>query len=143
MEKVTAILARKQPHFNKISPVCSASEALCRMNARNTDYLIVMDDDGSFLGLLTEHDVAAKTIFANQELATTRVHEMMNTRLPVADADDTVEYCMRLMRRYNVRYLPVFNNLQFVGIVSTDDILEEVVSHRSEVFDEEVKKELV
>ena len=117
--------------------------ALCRMNARNTDYLIVMDDDGSFLGLLTEHDVAAKTIFANKELATTQVSEMMNTRLPVADAGDTVEYCMRLMRRYNVRYLPVFSNLTFVGIVSTDDILEEVVSHRSEVFDEEIKKELV
>jgi CBS domain-containing protein len=102
-----------------------------------------MDDNNLFLGILTEHDVAAKTIFANQALATTLVNEMMNTRLPVADADDTVDYCMRLMRRYNIRYLPVFSNHKFVGIVSTDDILEEVVSHRSEVFDEEVKKELV
>lgn len=135
MEKVTEILARKQPHFKKISPTCSISDALGRMSSQNTDYLIVMDDNENFLGLLTEHDVASKTMFAPQPLAKTRVDEMMNTRLPVANADDTVEQCMKVMRRYNVRYLPVFNSLHFLGIVSSDDILQEAVSHRGDIFD--------
>jgi CBS domain-containing protein len=135
MEKVTEILARKQLHFKKISPVCSISDALCRMSSQHTDYLIVMDDNENFLGLLTEHDIASKTIFANQSLTKTRVNEMMDTRLPVADVDDTVEECMKLMKRYHVRYLPVFNDLNFIGIVSTDDILEEAVSHRAAIFD--------
>jgi CBS domain-containing protein len=136
MEKVTEILARHQPHFKKISPACSITDALCRMTSQNTDYMIVMDDNDNFLGLLTEHDVASKTIFANQPLGKTLVREMMNTRLPVADADTTVDECMKVMRRYHVRYLPVFDNLNFLGIVSSDDILEEVVSHRANVFDE-------
>ena len=137
MEKVTQILARKQTHFQKISPACSISDALCRMSSQNTDYLIVMDDNENFLGLLTEHDVASKTIFSNKSIAKTKVNEMMNTRLPVADVDDTVEQCMQTMRRYNVRYLPVFNNLNFLGIVSTDDILHEAVTHRGHIFDDE------
>ena len=136
MEKITEILARQQPHFRKISPTCSVIDAMCRMSSQNTDYMIVMDDNDNFLGLLTEHDVAIKTIFANQPLAKTQVREMMNTRLPVADVDNTVEECMKLMRRYHVRYLPVFENLNFLGIVSSDDILEEVASHRAGVFDE-------
>jgi len=139
MENVTVLLSKKQSHFNKISPNSSISDALCRMSCQNIDYLIVMDDDEKFLGLLTDHDIATKTVFANKSITSTKVKQMMNTRWPVADADNTVEDCMRLMSRYNVRYVPVFKNLSFLGVVSTDDILQEAVSHRSKIFDVEDK----
>jgi CBS domain-containing protein len=139
MENVTVLLSKKQSHFNKISPNSSISDALCRMSCQNTDYLIVVDDDEKFLGLLTDHDIATKTVFANKSLTSTKVKQMMNTRWPVADADNTVEECLKLMSRYNVRYVPVFKNLSFLGVVSTDDILQEAVSHRSKIFDVEDK----
>jgi len=139
MENVTVLLSKKQSHFNKISPNSSISDALCRMSCQNTDYLIVVDDDEKFLGLLTDHDIATKTVFANKSLTSTKVRQMMNTRWPVADAENTVEDCMKLMSRYNVRYVPVFKNLSFLGVVSTDDILQEAVSHRSKIFDVEDK----
>ena len=139
MENVTVLLAKKQSHFNKISPNCTISDALCRMSCQNIDYLIVIDDDEKFLGLLTDHDIATKTVFANKSITSTKVKQMMNTRWPVADADNTVEDCMKLMSRYNVRYVPVFKNLSFLGVVSTDDILQEAVSHRSKIFDVEDK----
>lgn len=139
MENVTVLLAKKQSHFNKISPNSTISDALCRMSCQNTDYLIVMDEDERFLGLLTEHDIATKAIFNNRSITLTKVNQMMNTRLPAADSDDSVEDCMRLMRRFNVRYVPVFKNLNFLGVVSSDDILQEAVSHRSKIFDMEDK----
>ena len=139
MENVTVLLSKKQSHFNKISPNSSISDALCRMSCQNIDYLIVVDDDEKFLGLLTDHDIATKTVFANKSITSTKVKQMMNTRWPVADADNTVEDCMKLMSRYNVRYDPVFKNLSFLGVVSTDDILQEAVSHRSKIFDVEDK----
>jgi len=139
MENVTVLLSKKQSHFNKISPNSSISDSLCRMSCQNTDYLIVVDDDEKFLGLLTDHDIATKTVFANKSLTSTKVRQMMNTRWPVADAENTVEDCMKLMSRYNVRYVPVFKNLSFLGVVSTDDILQEAVSHRSKIFDVEDK----
>ncbi len=137
MEKITEILARKEPHFQKISPACSVSDAVCRMSTQNIDYLIVVDDNDHFLGLLTEHDVARKMIFSNKSMTGIKVKEMMNTRLPVADVNDTVEQCMQTMKRHNIRYLPVFNNLHFLGIVSTDDILHEAVMQRAHIFDDE------
>ncbi|MGZ5220803.1 MAG: CBS domain-containing protein [Chitinophagaceae bacterium] len=139
MENVTVLLAKKQSHFNKISPNCTISDALCRMSCQNTDYLIVIDDDEKFLGLLTEHDIATKAIFNNRSITLTKVNQMMNTRLPAADSGDTVEDCMRLMRRFNVRYIPVFKNLNFLGVVSSDDIIQEAVSHRLKIFDTEDK----
>jgi CBS domain-containing protein len=98
-----------------------------------------MDDDERFLGLLTEHDIATKTIFNNRSITLTKVNQMMNTRLPASDADSTVEDVMRLMRRFNVRYIPIFKNLNFLGVVSSDDIIQEAVSHRLKIFDVEDK----
>ncbi|MGZ8559537.1 MAG: CBS domain-containing protein [Chitinophagaceae bacterium] len=139
MENVTVLLSKKQSHFNKISPNCTISDALCRMSCQNTDYLIVMDEDERYLGLLTEHDIATKTIFNNRSLTLTKVNQLMNTRMPAADAESTVEDCMRLMKRFNVRYVPVFNNLNFLGVVSSDDIITEAVNHRLQIFDKEDK----
>jgi signal-transduction protein with cAMP-binding, CBS, and nucleotidyltransferase domain len=135
MENVTVLLARKQSHFNKISPNSTISDAICRMSCQNTDYLIVVDEDENFLGLLTEHEIATKAIFNNRSITLTKVNQLMNTRLPAASADDTIEDCMRLMRRFNVRYIPVFQDWRFLGVVSADDIIQEAVSHRSRIFD--------
>ncbi len=135
MEKVNEILARQLPHFKNISPSCSVSDALCRMSTHNTEYLIVIDEKDNFLGLITEHDVARKALFMNRSLTDTKVNELMNTKLPFADADDTLEQCMNVMKKHHVKFLPVFSNLSFMGIVSTDDILAEAVNHRSEIFD--------
>jgi CBS domain-containing protein len=136
MEKVTTILDRKQTHFNRISPLCSISDALSRMSSQNMEYLIVVNEEDNFLGLLTEHDIARKTIFAKKPIDKMNVKEVMNTRVPFADVNDTVEHCMRLMKQYNTRYLPVFEGFGFRGIVSSDDILEEAVHNRAGIFDE-------
>src|SRR5690606_34188120 len=101
--------------------------------------LIVMDEDDRYLGLLTEHDIATKTIFNNRSITLTKVNQLMNTRFPAADSTDTVEDCMRLMKRFNVRYVPVFKDHNFLGVVSSDDIIQEAVNHRLKIFDVEDK----
>lgn len=135
MEKLNQILSRHLPHFKSIEPGCSIRDALCRMSTQNTDYLIVMDEKENFMGLITEHDVARKALFMNKSLNETRVKEMMNTKLPFADANDTVEQSLHTMKKHHVRFLPVFRNMSFIGIVSADDILEEAVRHRGLIFD--------
>jgi CBS domain-containing protein len=135
MEKLNQILSRHLPHFKSIEPGCSIRDALCRMSTHNTEYLIVMDEKENFMGLITEHDVARKALFMNKSLNETRVKEMMNTKLPFADANDTVEQSLYTMKKHHVRFLPVFRNMSFIGIVSADDILEEAVKHRAKIFD--------
>ena len=139
MEKLTGILASKQPHFMRIAPASKLQDALSRMNTQGTDYLIVMDDDEKFLGLLTEHDIFTKSLYGSKSFSNSRVSDLMNTALPLAAADDTVEQCMRLMKRHHVRYLPVFDNHDFVGIVSADDLLEVVITRGKKVFDKETE----
>jgi CBS domain-containing protein len=137
MERITSILNRKQMHLHTVSPRSLVTDALQQMRSENVDYLVVVNEDERFLGLLTDHDVATKIIFGRKPLNKTLVHEIMNTRLPVVTTDDTVEKCMRTMRQHSVRFLPVFDGFDFKGIVSTDDIIHEVVENRMEIFDPE------
>jgi len=140
MEKITSILVKKELHFHTISPGSSADIALSRMCHENLEYLIVMEE-GRYVGLITEHDITSKAVVRNKHLAKTKVGEVLNNRLPAATTDDTVERCMQLMRQHHVRYLPVFENYLFRGIVSTEDILEEAVNNRMEIFDTAAERE--
>src|SRR6185436_19338913 len=106
----------------------------------NIDYLIVMEE-GKYVGLITEHDITSKAVVRNKQLAKTKVDEVLNRSLPAATTDDTVERCMQLMRQHHVRYVPVFENFLFRGIISTEDILEEAVHNRLEIFDTAAERE--
>jgi CBS domain-containing protein len=137
MERITSILNRREPHFHTVSPESSVTDALQQMRCENVDYLIVINDDERFLGIVSDHDVATKVIFGRKALNKTSVREIMNSQLPVATTDDSVEKCMRTMRQHNVRFLPVFEGFNFKGVVSSDDIIHEVVEIRMGIFDPE------
>lgn len=136
MEKITIILARKKPHLHTVTSSSSASDALYQMCCENVDHLIVVDNN-KFVGLLTEHDIASKGMFSNKPLHKMVVKEIINTGLPMVTTDDTVERCMKLMRQHNVKYIPVFEDYAFKGVVTADDIIEEAVFNRGRIFDSE------
>lgn len=135
MEKITEILNRKESHFKYISPQCSLDEALCRMNCENTDHLVVMDEDDHFIGVITEHDIAARALLDKTPLTRTLVKKFVNKRLPISSTEDTVEQCLDRMQQYKVKLLPVFDGFSFKGIISADDILKEIARRRAEIFD--------
>jgi CBS domain-containing protein len=137
MERITLILERKGANLHTVSDESLVTDALQQMRSENVDYLIVMSDNERFLGILTDHDIATKMVFGRKSLQKTTVREIMNTRLPIATTEDTVEKCMRTMRQHNVRFLPVFDGFDFKGIISSDDLMYEVVKNRMDVFDPE------
>jgi len=141
VEKVTVILRRKQSHFKTVSPLCTVSVALNRMNCERTDHLIVMDDDENFLGIITEHDILSKSLSSKNYSTQTEVKEIMNTHFPVIFIEDSVQECMESMQQHHVRLIPVFDGHIFKGIVTVEDILYEAICNRNAIFDEE--KEII
>lgn len=139
MEKLNQILSGQQPHFINITPGATIRDALCRMSTLNTDYLIVMDGKNQFLGLLTEKDIARKALFLERSLNDTNVSELMSTKWPFADINTTVDECMKTMKAHHVNYIPVFDNLELVGVISGQDILQEAVRKRERIFDHVVE----
>ncbi len=139
MERIADVLARKYPQFNTIVPHCRVSDALYQMLCENVDFLIVIEDD-RFQGIITDHDIASRILFEDRPLNKIRVHEFMSRTLPVATSDETLEQCMQLMERYNVRHLAIFDQFDFRGVVSSSDLMHEALSDRSTAFEESVNK---
>jgi CBS domain-containing protein len=138
MERITLILERKGPHLHTVSCESPVTDALQQMRSENVDYLVVLNESDRFLGILTDHDIATKILLSGRKpFHKTTVREVMTTRLPVITTEDTVEKCMKIMRQHNVRFLPVFDGFDFRGVISTDDLIYEVVKNRMDVFDPE------
>lgn len=137
MERIADVLDRKYPQFNTVVPECLVSDALYQMCSENVDFLIVMDGD-KFLGVITDHDIASKILFEDRPLNRIRVKEFMSKILPVTTPDTSLEQCMQLMERYNVRHLAIFDQFTFKGVVSSYDLMKEALKKRSATFDEEV-----
>ena len=138
MERVADVLRHKYPQFNNTSSRRGINEALHQMHCENVDYLIVLDDE-RFVGVLTEHDIAEKVLYRSKELEKASVKDFMSTYLPVATLNDSLEYCMQLMDRHNVKYIAVYDRFTFKGVISSHDLMKQVLKKRTTVFEEEMK----
>jgi CBS domain-containing protein len=140
MERIADVLARKYPQFNTVVPDCLVSDALYQMCCENVDYLIVLEDD-KFQGIISDHDIANRILFENRPLNKIRVKEFMSRSLPVTTPDSSLEQCMQLMERYNVRHLAIFDRFNFMGVIGSHDLMHEALTKRSATFEEEIPRQ--
>jgi CBS domain-containing protein len=135
MEKVADVLEPKYPQFNTVTPDCFVSDALYQMACENVDHLIVLHND-RFMGILTDHDIAAKVLFDERPLKKIKVSEYMTRSIPVVTPDDSLEHCMQMMERQNSKHIAVYDHFDFKGIVSSQDIMQQAVHKRGAIFEE-------
>jgi CBS domain containing-hemolysin-like protein len=65
----------------------------------------------------------------------------MTTTLPFVSLQDTVEKCMQLLNSHKTRYLVVFDDETFRGVVTINDVLREALASKELVFDEKIIQE--
>jgi CBS domain-containing protein len=58
----------------------------------------------------------------------------MSDDLPSVSPDDSVEHCMSLMTKRNIRYVPVFSNNRLSGIISMSDVVKETILMQRETI---------
>lgn len=126
MKRLADVLDQKYPQFNTTPPQKNLTDALYQMCCENVEYLIVIQDD-KFKGILTEHDIAQKLMFAHKPLEQLKVEELMNRTLPVVNGSDSVEYGMQQLKQYGTRYMIVYDQFNFMGILSETDLLKHAI----------------
>ncbi len=134
MSKVSNILARKGSNIISVSPEITVHDAIKLMSERNIGSVVVLEN-GKYAGLLTERDYARKVILLGRHSSETMVKDIMTTDLPSISRDHTVEECMQLMSSRNIRYLPVIENSQLVGLLSIMDLVTETITIQKETID--------
>jgi predicted transcriptional regulator len=127
MCKIKDMLQKKGPVFNVVTPDTKVVEALNIMKSENLSYVVVMQD-GNYLGIMSERDYTHKVKLQGKKSETTTVKDIMSSDYPVVGFGEDLQRCMVLMNVYKTRYLPIFDEMNFQGVLTMNDLMREVIA---------------
>jgi CBS domain-containing protein len=100
------------------TPVADAAKLM-----RDKDFGGVLSLDGDKVsGFLTDRDIAVRVVAEGKDPQSTAVKDVATTDLHTLSPDDSVEDAIELVRKHNVRRVPVVEGAKPVGIVSIGDL---------------------
>ena len=127
MTTIQQVLDKKGQEVLSVGPDNSVFDAIKKMADRNVGSVVVIDD-GKLVGIFTERHYARKVFLAGKASPTTRVGDVMETRVACARPEQTVEECMAVMTEKRVRHLPVLHHKKLVGLISIGDLVKSKIA---------------
>ncbi|MFS8931221.1 CBS domain-containing protein [Cupriavidus taiwanensis] len=120
------LLSAKHRELISVSPDDSVLSALRLMADKEVSTVLVMQAD-SLAGILSQRDYARKVELSGRTAADTRVCDIMTTQVIYVTPDHTCEQCLALMHAKRIRHLPVIESRRVIGVLSNNDVLEELI----------------
>ena len=105
-----------------IAPGMKLDEAARVMKDKNIGSLVVIDDNGKPVGIITERDIITKVVALNLVPQEILAKDIMNSPVITAHPDMDLMTASREMSSKNIRRLPVVLNSVLIGIVTENDL---------------------
>jgi CBS domain-containing protein len=105
-----------------LSGSAMVQEAARVMADRDIGAVLVVDDGGLLLGILTDRDIVVRVVAEGLATATCSVGEACTKALVTLSPSDTVDDALTVMRQEAVRRLPVASEAKPVGILTMADV---------------------
>lgn len=119
------ILNRKGRTVHTVSPSATIREAMALFLRHSVGSLLVLDNDGEVLGIVTERDIFRLAFEHEGRIMGIPVDAVMTRNLIIALPHDTVDYLKSLITENRIRHLPVIDQGKLAGIISIGDIVRE------------------
>ena len=132
MKLVKHLLDTKGSNLLSISPDASVFEAIKLMADESIGSLVVLDEGGKLIGIVTERDYARKVIVMDRSSKNTPVREIMTTDVLTTTGEHTVKSCMELMTSKKIRHLPVVEDERAIAMVSIGDLVQAIIADQQE-----------
>ncbi len=121
---VSSILRRKGTHVETAESHTTVGEAAQRLTAKRIGSLVILDDGGDLLGVLSERDLVRALSEHCRSSSSVRVGDLLGERPATCKPEDSLRDIMRVMTRRRARHLPVIAGDALVGIVSIGDVVK-------------------
>ena len=119
------ILNRKGRTVHTVSPSATIREAMALLLRHSVGSLLVVDNDGEVLGIVTERDIFRLAFEHEGRIMGIPVDAVMTRNLIIALPHDTVDYLKSLITENRIRHLPVIDQGKLAGIISIGYIVRE------------------
>lgn len=128
---IREILAFKGGTTFSTSPEKPVMEAIQQMVERSIGSLIVLDDAGKMIGIITERDILRAVHKYASGLSEYKVSDLMTTRLIVGGPEDTVDQVRGMMTENHIRHLPVVEGDNLLGVITFHDVAKVCLNEAS------------
>ena len=134
-ELVTQLLDEKNEGMEVVTPQTSIMDAVRRMNERQIGSVLVMEGK-RLAGIFTERDVLTRVVPQRLDPTKTPVAEVMTRQPVVIPPTTTVQEAMMVVTDTRRRHLPVVEDGQVLGMVSSGDLTRWVVKDQQRTIDD-------
>lgn len=107
-----------------VDTTITVNEAAKMMEDAKVGAVIVMENNTP-IGIVTDRDFAIKVV-AHAYQITTPIKQIMSSPLIATGPDETVLMAADLMHTRNIRKLPVIDNDQVVGMITSTDLVNQL-----------------
>jgi CBS domain-containing protein len=98
------------------------------MSENNFGSVIIADQTDKLVGIITERDIVTRLTARNRLPSEVQVEEIMSSPVITIDSGKDITEAARSMRSHNIRRLVVLESEKIVGIITSRDILDEMVT---------------
>jgi CBS domain-containing protein len=121
--KVSTILATKGNKLVTIAPQQPVEEAVALFTKHNIGAVIVLNDAGDLVGILSERDVV-RQLNHQDDLLSQPVQSMMTAKVITCLPQDDLMSVAHVMTERRFRHLPVVEKGTLLGMISIGDVLK-------------------
>jgi CBS domain-containing protein len=132
---VRQLLNEKGHEIYSVSPETMVYDAIKLMTEVKVGALLVIENN-NLVGIISERDYARRVILEDRSSHETPVKDIMTADVLTVTPDQSVEDCMKVMSEHHIRHLPVVENGQAIGIISTMDVVKNIISEKETVIDQ-------
>ncbi len=121
--KVSTILATKGNKLVTIAPEQSVEEAVALLTKHNIGAVIVLNEAGGLVGILSERDVV-RQLNHQADLLSQPVQSLMTANVITCLPQDDLMSVAHVMTERRFRHLPVVEKGTLLGMISIGDVLK-------------------
>lgn len=134
MKTLKQILNEKQiQEIISISPEKLVFEALGLMAQKHIGALAVIED-GKLVGIFSERDYAREVALKDKSSRSTKISEVMTSKLIYGQANDLADSAMSTMSNKRIRHLPVMDGEVLLGMLSIGDLVKATIDYQEELI---------
>lgn len=121
---VSQILKTKGDTVFTVAPAATVAAAAALLHARQVGSMVVLDEQGSVVGILSERDLVRLVAQLGEPALSKPISDCMTRDVLFAAPTETVDSLLARMTDRRVRHLPVCVDGRLVGLVSIGDLVK-------------------
>lgn len=122
--QVDAVLQSKGTQVFTLPVDAALAEAVSELNRHNIGALVVTDDKGGIVGILSERDIIRQLGRTGGDTLQSRAEDCMTRSVITCARDTALDTVLEQMTNSRVRHMPILENGTLVGLVSIGDVVK-------------------